>query len=59
MGNPRRDKLKDGKTAQFKDVKFNKVNLGEGDIPIITGYVNSKNSLGGYSGYQLRDDIGM
>jgi len=47
-----RNKLKDGKSAQFKDVKFNKVSMANGNMPIVTGYVNSKNSFGGYGGYQ-------
>lgn len=42
-------KLKDPDSAKFKDVFFNR---GSDNIPLTCGQVNSKNSLGGYGGYQ-------
>ncbi|MFW0714205.1 hypothetical protein [Aliarcobacter butzleri] len=42
-----RTKLKDASSAQFRNVFFN--NNG---VPVSCGEVNSKNSFGGYSGYQ-------
>ena len=44
-----RTKLKDGDSAKFKNVYFHK---GAKGIPMTCGNVNSKNSFGGYSGYQ-------
>lgn len=44
-----RAKLKDPGSAQFKDVFFFR---GKDNIPITCGQVNSKNSFGGYTGYQ-------
>ncbi len=44
-----REKLKDPDSAQFEDVFFNR---GEDDLPITCGKVNSKNSFGGYNGFQ-------
>lgn len=40
-------KLKDPASAQFKDVVFVKK-----DIPVSCGQVNSKNSFGGYAGFE-------
>lgn len=42
-----KNRLKDPKSANFKDVYFHK-----NQIPMTCGWVNSKNSLGGYSGYK-------
>ncbi|WP_417526355.1 hypothetical protein [Marinomonas shanghaiensis] len=42
-------KLKDPSSAMFKDVYFNS---GRDGIPVTCGSVNSKNSFGGYTGYQ-------
>lgn len=42
-------KLKDPDSAQFRNVYFHK---GQDGIPVTCGEVNSKNSLGGYSGFQ-------
>lgn len=42
-----RAKLKDASSAQFRNVFFN-----NNSIPVSCGEVNSKNSFGGYSGYQ-------
>lgn len=47
-----RMKLKDGGSAQFRDVFFHKAYLNGKVIPLTCGYVNSKNSFGGYSGFQ-------
>lgn len=44
-----RSTLKDGESARFRNVFFNR---GQDDIPMACGEVNAKNSLGGYSGYQ-------
>lgn len=41
--------LKDPESAQFRNVYFSR---GLDDIPVACGEVNSKNSLGGYTGYQ-------
>jgi ribosomal protein L37E len=41
-------RLKDPDSAEFKDVF---ANVGE-NISVACGYVNSKNSFGGYTGYQ-------
>ncbi len=43
-----RGRLKDLKSAEFKEVFFNRVK----GTPMVCGQVNSKNSLGGYTGYQ-------
>ncbi len=46
-------KLKDGDSAKFKDVFFHTHQLEDGKrMPITCGLVNSKNSFGGYTGYQ-------
>lgn len=42
-----KDKLKDSKSANFKDVYFH-----NNQVPMTCGWVNSKNSFGGYSGYK-------
>lgn len=42
--------LKDPGSAEFRNVYFNR---GADNMPMTCGEVNSKNSLGGYSGYQL------
>lgn len=44
-----RVKLKDPDSAVFKDVFFHR---GQDGIPISCGYVNSRNSFGGMSGFQ-------
>ncbi len=44
-----RARLKDPKSAEFKNVYFSDT----GGTPMTCGQVNSKNSLGGYTGYQL------
>lgn len=44
-----RSVLKDGDSAQFKDVFFSNTVKG---VPIACGQVNSKNSFGAYSGFQ-------
>ena len=44
-----RTRLKDPKSAEFKNVYFSDT----GGTPMTCGQVNSKNSLGGYTGYQL------
>ncbi len=44
-----RARLKDSKSAEFKNVYFSDT----GGTPMTCGQVNSKNSLGGYTGYQL------
>ncbi len=43
-----RNKLKDSKSAQFRNTRFTHF---EG-IPVVCGEVNSKNSFGGMTGYQ-------
>ena len=43
-----KDKLKNSRSAKFRNVYFNR-GLG---VPIACGEVNSKNSFGGYIGYQ-------
>ena len=42
-------KLKDPGSAQFRNIYFHR---GADDIPVTCGEVNSKNSFGGYGGYQ-------
>ena len=42
-------KLKDPSSAQFRNVYFHK---GADGIPMTCGEVNSRNSFGGYGGYQ-------
>lgn len=42
-------KLKDPSSAQFRNVYFHR---GADGIPMTCGEVNSKNSFGGYGGYQ-------
>lgn len=44
-----RAKLKDPGSARFEGVFFNR---GADGIPVVCGYVNSRNSFGGYSGAQ-------
>jgi hypothetical protein len=44
-----KNRLKDPDSAQFKDVYFFR---GKDNIPVTCGQVNSKNSYGGYSGFQ-------
>lgn len=44
-----RAKLRDPKSAEFKDVFFS---LGKKNIPVTCGLVNSKNGFGGYAGFQ-------
>jgi len=44
-----RSKLKDPNSAQFKNVYFHR---GADGIPVSCGEVNSKNSFGGYTGFQ-------
>jgi len=46
-----RSMLKDPKSAEFRNVYFNRANLGGKTVPITCGEVNSKNSFGGYSGF--------
>jgi hypothetical protein len=41
--------LKDADSAQFRDVHYHR---GPKNIMVACGWVNSKNSFGGYSGYQ-------
>ena len=42
-------KLKDPSSAQFKNVFFNRA---LNNTPVVCGEVNSKNSFGGYAGFQ-------
>ena len=42
-------KLKDGDSAKFRNVFFHR---GKKDVPAACGEVNSKNSFGGYGGFQ-------
>lgn len=42
-------KLKDSSSAQFRNIYFHR---GADNIPMTCGEVNSKNSYGGYNGYQ-------
>ena len=42
-------KLKDADSAEFRNVYFKR---GSDGVPVACGEVNSKNSFGGYSGYQ-------
>ena len=42
-------KLKDPDSAEFRNTLFNR---GEGNIPVACGQVNSKNSFGGFTGFQ-------
>lgn len=44
-----KNRLKDPDSVQFKDVYFFR---GKDNIPVTCGQVNSKNSYGGYSGFQ-------
>jgi hypothetical protein len=44
-----KSKLKDPKSAQFRNVYFHR---GADGIPMTCGEVNSKNSFGGYGGFQ-------
>ena len=43
-----KSKLKDGKSARFKNVYFN---VGKIGVPATCGQVNAKNSFGAYTGY--------
>lgn len=43
-----REKLVDPNSADFKDVFFHR---GTSDMPAVCGQVNSKNRMGGYTGY--------
>jgi hypothetical protein len=43
-----RNRLKDPGSAKFKDSYF----LVWNDTPVVCGWVNSKNSMGGYGGFQ-------
>ena len=43
-----KSKLKDGKSARFKNVYFNVGSIG---VPATCGKVNAKNSFGAYMGY--------
>lgn len=45
-------KLKDPSSAQFRNVFFNKYVTPNGPVPMVCGEVNSKNSFGGYRGFQ-------
>jgi hypothetical protein len=45
-------KLKDPSSAQFRHMFFHMAKLNGKDAPISCGEVNSKNSFGGYNGYQ-------
>lgn len=44
-----KEKLKDSNSVEFRNVYFHR---GADNIPMTCGEVNSKNSLGGYTGYQ-------
>ena len=44
-----REKLKDPDSAKFQNLYFHK---GKDNIPMTCGEVNSKNSFGGYGGFQ-------
>jgi hypothetical protein len=44
--------LKDPSSAQFRNVFFHMAKIDGKDAPISCGEVNSKNSFGGYNGYQ-------
>jgi hypothetical protein len=44
-----RAKLKDQDSARFRNVRFHK---GKDGVPMTCGEVNSKNSFGGYGGFQ-------
>jgi len=44
-----RAKLKDPDSAQFRNVRFHR---GKDGVPMTCGEVNSKNSFGGYGGFQ-------
>ncbi len=46
------EKLKDPSSAQFRKYFFHLAKLDEGYAPVSCGQVNSKNSLGGYIGFQ-------
>jgi hypothetical protein len=43
------DHLKDAESAKFKDVRY--ASSGSAGMWVMCGYVNSKNSYGGYAGY--------
>lgn len=45
-----RAQLKDGNSAQFRNVIFHR---GKDGLPMVCGQVNSRNSYGAYGGYQL------
>lgn len=44
--------LKDPDNANYKDVHGHKINMGNGDQYVFCGKINSKNSFGGYTGYE-------
>jgi hypothetical protein len=44
-----REKLKDSDSAKFQNVYFHR---GVNNVPLSCGEVNSKNSFGGYGGFQ-------
>jgi len=44
--------LKDPDSAKFENVFVNIANVKGSKIPMVCGYVNSKNMLGGYTGYK-------
>jgi hypothetical protein len=45
-------KLKDPESAQFRNTFFHMAKLDGKEVPVSCGEVNSKNSFGGYGGYQ-------
>lgn len=44
--------LKDGGSAKFRNLRFVVGKVKGGEVPMTCGEVNSKNSLGGYKGFQ-------
>ena len=44
-----KEKLRDPDSAKFKNVFFHR---GRGNIPATCGYVNARNSFGGYTGFE-------
>ncbi len=47
-----REKLKDADSANFRNTFFNYASLQGKRIPVSCGEVNSKNSFGGYTGFE-------
>lgn len=47
-----RYRLKDPNSAEFRDTYFNHAIVDKKDVAVVCGYVNSKNSYGGYTGFQ-------